>query len=106
MNSQPFSLESVLHDYAAAPANRRRDALRAFKSALDGKTTEDGAHTRKLATKRQVAEYFQRSPRWVDIQADAGRLPRLRTPGAKRGVRFRWSDVYEFEASMLVEVEQ
>lgn len=103
-SDSPISIDAVLpHFYRAAP-DRQRAALAAFKSALDGSAKNEKITQSTLATKKDVASYFRRSDRWVDLMAQAGHLPRLRTPGSRRGVRFRWEDVRQLENLMLVEV--
>lgn len=101
-----ITLDSAMASYYRANPDRQRAALLALHRTLENGTAEAPAMPAGLATKAEVAKYFQRSTRWVDLVADAGKLPRLRTPGAGKGVRFRWSDVQKLEAEMLVEVAQ
>jgi hypothetical protein len=100
--SSSLTIDAVLPHFYRASADRQYAALRAIKAALDETTSEPKTSPTSLATKKDIAAYFRRSERWVDLMAQAGHLPRLRTPGSRRGVRFRWSDVQRLEAAMLV----
>lgn len=102
--SSPLTIDAILPHFYRAATERQDLALRAFKQALEGTNNEPKAAPTTLATKLDVATYFQRSQRWVDLMVQAGHLPRLRTPGSRRGVRFRWADVQRLEAAMIVEV--
>lgn len=104
MKRRTVSLDDVLRIYHEATPERRRTALCAFSDALRDEPETRETKPWALLTRKQVAAHFARSERWVDMMVCAGHLPRLRSPGACRGSRFRLTDVRALEERMLVDV--
>jgi len=56
-------------------------------------TTSPSDRTPQLVTRKQAAAMLGRSPRLIDLLANAGTLPRVTLPGRTRAAGFRKSDV-------------
>ena len=80
-------------DPSLTPDDRRSILASIQNHGKDLAANSPTDRTPQLITRKQAASMLGRSPRLIDLLANAGTLPRVTLPGRTRAAGFRKSDV-------------